>query len=259
MIFGKAITKYTMPFFALSVFISVNAFSARAYAEQEGSFAVYQAFEKMRNERMEKSAALYRDMVDQILTGDIEKLDFQTLRRVYSKSTYYVADPDKIINRLYKLAATITDEKASSQDRDNAIQEYNILLSQHLADIDVVQTAYGLSQSDIRLGRREILGQVMDGLRRSIVSVGRGTSFIDAYYVITAGEEVVLLQELGVKPYETEPVQAGAKTFLDINRVRDEETGETRDIYVNISVPMRELYREHNKFKAMRNPASQLY
>lgn len=171
--------------------------------------------------------------------------NFTSFRSRYSQTEQYDPVGAAVKKRMLDYYFEIS-QGADPAKIKKALRGYQTLVMNHLASIDVVTLAQALSRQNSRLGPERVYAWVRKGLTESLVYSGDGGSISGAYDVITTGEEAVLLRELKVVLLATESHHEGA-IYYNIYRVKDRATGATREIYVDLSLPMKALEAQKEK------------
>lgn len=192
------------------------------------------------------SGADYKKMVYDALEMD-PHFDFGYFRVLYSSLRSYAPITDNIQREMLTLANTIRNEPLSDS-RIEALERYTNLTLQHLANIDVVVMALSLSEEDKKLGNPAFFKWMYQGLLESVLTSGSGAKLMDAFTVVTLGEESALLARLGLKILDTTPAHEGS-VYYNMHRVQDVKNMRTYTVFVNTTIPMEFLEKEAQEEK----------
>lgn len=181
--------------------------------------------------------ANYENMVRQAYQQKPDNFKFDTLRSWYSQSSYYEPFPERLQEHMTVLSFQI-DSAENDKAKEIALQAYRRLILEQLANIDIVMMAESLSRTNPVFGNPDFFAWARSGLMTSVMGSGTGASLNFAYDALTSGEEAMLMRTLNVTVQEQEMVEAGI-FFVNIYRVTDNVTQQPRDIYVNVTFPIR--------------------
>lgn len=181
----------------------------------------------------------YRQMVRQLMTYVPPTYNFGTFRKIYTQSKYYdpmgVQPAEDLLGYAYAVETSDNADKSAA-----ALERYNGVLTQHLADIGVVRQAYALARQNPRFGDTGALLQIYNGLLESIMRSGDGLRLNTAYHVITLAEEVIVLGQIGLRIAETKYHEMSIMKY-NMHFVKDPAPDQPLTIFINIGVPLREL------------------
>lgn len=190
----------------------------------------------------------YNQMVRDALRNKPSRFDFMKFRIFYSQTPQYDPISTTALDQMNDYAYIVMNDSDPERVK-SAILAYQTVVSNHLANLDVVLQAISLSKQDKRFGNPAFFQWMRDGLMKSVVISGSGYSLQQAYDVITMQEETMLLRRLGFRPTESVQRKEGI-IFYNMHTVMDPKTGKERTIFVNTSIPMRVLeMREKNTSK----------
>lgn len=178
----------------------------------------------------------YEWMARQALSHGFDNFDFGKFRGYYAKTEEYDPTAQKTLDQLYALAFALEKETDAAKAK-KIITDYTALITAHLANIDVVTAAAGLSARDSRLGDTKFFGRMRDGLLQSVLKSGDGENLFRAYSVITLGEETALLKSLPVKILDVKTEQSGG-VYYNMHLVSDSAHQKPYTIFVDVTVPM---------------------
>lgn len=188
----------------------------------------------------------YKNMVrkiSQMRGPDFDSnFNFELFRYRYSQSSWYDPDGeqshDQLYRAVYELNTADTPEKEGP-----AFANYHALLQQQFGNIDALFIARSFAKDDARFGDVALLNWLIKGIQNNILNSGDGTSLRYAYDVITLAEETALLRMLNVLPMSTKTRTQGVVHY-SIHAMVDPVTGQKRDVFVDISVPMKKIIRD---------------
>lgn len=191
------------------------------------------------------STPIYRKMVRDALAMPAG-FDFTYLRIYYTLTRSYDPAAERTQRDLLKLA-DLAQHALSDTARARAAADYQALVLEHLASLDVISMALAMAEQDRRFGDPDFYKWVYRGLLVSALESGDGSSIRDAYEALSVGEEAAILRNLEVKILKAgKPVHAGA-IYYTLYKAGDPKTGQIRDIYINITRPMNYLTWEQER------------
>jgi len=186
------------------------------------------------------TARPYYDMLVRQLIGQKEGyFNFGFLRGRYTMIEIYDPVGDTQRDALLKHAFTVKNSPEKAEIA-KALEDYNAVLHEHIANLAVVVQALSLSKQDRRLGKPSFFEYVRNGLLKDVVYSGDGSSLSGAYDVVTLAEETMLLSHLNVEVKETVSRISG-DTYYNMHSVTDRKTGKSYTVFVNVTLPMRFL------------------
>lgn len=181
----------------------------------------------------------YNAMARDLLKNKSPRFNFMQFRSLYSRTRQYDPMGDETLRKMNNLAYIIMNEK-DAERIDGAKYAYQTLVSNHLANIDVVMQALSLAKQDKKFGRPEFFEWVKEGLIKTVVISGDGYTLQGAYDVITLSEETILFHRLGLKPYQTQTANEGYIHY-NMHDAVDVRSKEKRAVFVNTTIPMKYL------------------
>jgi hypothetical protein len=182
----------------------------------------------------------YAAMVAQLRAGDTS-VDFGEMRMTYAETdaySPYAVEPKERLGRLFQ--AFFDDE-----DLELALAIADSTLSDLYIDIDAHMIA-GIAHE--RLGNEAEATfhfTVANGLAGSILASGEGLTPESPYVVISTAEEYAMLRLSGLQSRGQALTTCG-RAACDQLTVEDPETGETFEVYFDVSRPMGWMSRELN-------------
>ena len=183
---------------------------------------------------------LYESLVDEVLTsGEIDFAKARTLRTYYPNTRYYTPFSENLIKRMTAFAY-IADTTANLTEVNDALAEYRTLLSQNIANFDVLTFALTLARADVRYGDEIMLNDIRRHMIQDLTNIHEvGRTPEKAYKIVTYGEETFVLEQLNAKVISSEVFQVSRSLF----NVHEIETldGEVEQIYMNVTSPLRNL------------------
>lgn len=179
---------------------------------------------------------VYKAMARQALYDMPPQFNFTDFRSNYSLSSFYDPGGEAARERILNLAYAVQMEEDKAK-QEEYLDEYGAFMATHLANIDVVTQAYGLSLGDKRFGDPQFFKWVREGIIDSIMGAGTGENLQYAYDAITPGEEAVVLAQLGVKVLATHERQLN-RVYYHMHDIYDPATGREYTIFVDVSRPM---------------------
>lgn len=184
----------------------------------------------------------YDHMVREASKHQSDNFRFGIFRSYYKDTRQYDPLAEELIDKMFEYSYIVQndpDEDKASQ----ALESYQALVLDHLANLQVVAQVLSLSKIDQRFGNPEFFTWMMRGLIADVKRSGNGDTLQDAYDVITLAEENVLFGQLGVKRIETKAAQEGFYHY-NMHEVKDIRTGQSRTVFVNTTIPMRFLEKK---------------
>lgn len=187
----------------------------------------------------------YEFMTREATRHQSDNFAFGLYRAHYKDTRQYDPLGDDIVDKMFELSYIVQNEK--DQDKaSKALNDYQALVLDHLANLRVVAQALSLSKLDRRFGNPDFFNWMLRGLIKEVHDSGNGESLSGAYDVITLSEETLLLGQLGVKPLGTRSAHEGYY-YYNMHEVEDLSTGQKRTIFVNTTIPMRFLEAKKKK------------
>lgn len=171
-----------------------------------------------------------------------ERFNFMKFRSYYAHATHYDPVGEETLRIMRDLAYTALHD-ADQVTADLALEDYRILVNQHLAHLGVVGQALIFARQDRRFGDAKFFQWLKTGLIQSVVISGNGRSLREAYDVITAAEETALLGTLGFKVLDTRAAHEGYY-YYNFHEVEEVASGRRTSIFVNTTLPMQYLARQ---------------
>lgn len=185
-----------------------------------------------------KASARYKTMAIELLRNKAN-FNFSTFRLFYSASDVYAPIGDDIKDRMIELAYTIQTSEDQTAAND-AMFEYQQLVTAHLAHIGIVSLALSFSRDDARFGDPAFLYNIQQGLLNDVVKSGDGKTLMGAYDVVTVDEEVMLISQLKLGRVISNDRHQGA-VYYTMHDYVDQETGAGKTVFVNTTLPMKYL------------------
>ena len=184
----------------------------------------------------------YDFMVRQAQTYMSDQFRFAQLRGYYAQTRQYDPMGDDTVRRLQNYAYRV--ENGDENEAKEALESYNALLEQHLANLQVVVFALTMSREQLKYGNPEFYRWLRDGLIKAVMRTGNGKSLSDAFNIITMAEETVIFNQLGLKHLST---TQGNEGYYDYNMhdVQDLRTGQKWTLFVNTTIPVMFLREQH--------------
>lgn len=180
----------------------------------------------------------YRMLARQALEEQPKDFSFAMFRGRYAMTVQYDPEAHTALERLLGDAYQLQEGAKDPAARAAAAVDYNKVLFDHLANIDVVTQALSLARQDTRLGDAKALEWIRAGLAQSVMQSGTGKTLNEAYDILTLGEETALLAGLGVQVLRTDARESGG-TYYNMHLVRDSASGEEYTVFTDLSRPMR--------------------
>ncbi len=187
----------------------------------------------------------YEWMARQAIAHRPDNFDFGQFRRYYAGTEQYDPIGQTILKKLYALAFTLENE-TNTAEVQKITDEYTTLINAHLANIEVITAAAGLSAQNSKLGDPDFFRWLRAGLLQSVMISGDGENLFRAYSVVTLAEETALLQNLPVKVLDVKTEQSGG-VYYNMHLVEDAGHQKPYTIFVDVTVPMTRLERDRNK------------
>lgn len=181
----------------------------------------------------------YNEMVRDALRNKSPHFDFMQFRTLYARTRQYDPMGKKTLDEMNNLAYVVLNDEDPGRAQ-GALFAYQMLVSNHLANIDVVMQALSLAKQDKRFGNPAFFEWVKDGLIKTVIISGDGYTLQGAYDVITLSEETILFRYLGFKPLQSQVRKEGT-VYYDMCDVEEEATGKKRAVFVNTTIPMEYL------------------
>lgn len=183
---------------------------------------------------------LYDTLVEEVMRdGNADFAKVRTLRTYYPNTQYYTPFSENLIKRMTAFAY-IADTAANLTEVNDALAEYRALLTQNIANFDVLTFALTLARADVRYGDEILLNDMRKLMIQDITNIHDvGKTPEKAYKIVTYGEETFVLEQLNAKVLESEVFQVSRSLF----NVHEIETldGEVEQIYMNVTSPLRNL------------------
>lgn len=167
---------------------------------------------------------------------------FGLFRGYYKDTRQYDPIADDIVDEMFGYSY-VAQTETDPEKVEKAMQAYQKLVLEHLANLRVVAQASSLSKLDPRFGNADFFKWVMRGLIADINNSGDGKKLQSAYHIITLSEETVLLGQLGVKPIGVKAANEGYYHY-NMHEVEDLKTGQKSTVFVNTTIPMRFLEKQ---------------
>lgn len=169
---------------------------------------------------------------------------FRQFRGYYAQTRQYDPIGDQTVRQLQTYAYQALNAEGSVQNE--ALMNYNELLFQHLANLQVVVFALAMSGDNSQFGNPVFFRWLRDGIVLSIMRSGDGKSLNGAYDTITMAEENVIFNQLGLKHIATISAHEGYY-YYNMHDVQALRTGQNSTLFVNTTIPMRFLEQiQHN-------------
>lgn len=221
--------------FAISVFV-LGSISTTAIAQSREPLS-------SNTEVIQKFAyrydPLFDSMVRDVLSARNLGMSFSEFRRNYALTSQYAPIADTITDEMLKRAFE-AQNAATPEAAKKAYDAFNVLVMDHMANLQVVLQALALARTDKRFGDTKTLEWVRTGLLKNLMVSGDGKTLRDAYDIISLEEEIILLQSLGIKPTQTLSNREGI-IYYNMHDYIDTKTGRPSTLFVNSSYPMRFL------------------
>lgn len=224
--------------FSLLAFCAITVFSAApAFAQIYGTGKTPTSDAPASNNF--QARPYYNKMVRDALKNKPPRFDFMQFRIFYSQTPQYDPISTVALDQLNNYAYIVMNDPDPERVK-SAILAYQTVVSNHLANLDVVLQAISLAKQDKRFGKPDFFIWMRDGIMKSVEISGSGHSLKQAYDVITMQEETMLLRRLGLRPVESLQRQSGL-IYYNMHDVEDPATGKKRTVFINTSIPMRVL------------------
>lgn len=178
----------------------------------------------------------YDQMVERAYRARPESFGFSVMRQWYVYSEHYTPYTDDLKNALWDTGFQLQNAR-NAEEGQRAIAAFNLLMREHLGNLEIVTQALAMTRQDRRLGDPSFYEWVERGLIDILMFQGRGDRPETAYSTITPYEEDVLLRQLNVKANSTELLTLG-HYYFNVYKVTDPATGEQSDLYVNVTFPI---------------------
>ena len=198
----------------------------------------------------------YEYMVRAAMLNMSDAFRFGRFRTLYTDTRQYDPLGDDTIDNMQNLAFLVQTETDTAKRR-KALDDYQNLVMEHMANIRVVAQALSFAKLDKTFGSQKFFSWLRKGLVNDILSIGDGKTLQTAYNVMTVTEETVLMGQLGLRIIDTQMANEGG-IYYNMHEVEDIRNGQVRTIFVNTTRPMRFLnYKRlqansHNILKIMR-------
>lgn len=203
-----------------------------------------------RNYQSYQTVPYYNQMVRDALKNKPPKFDFMQLRIYYSQTPQYDPMSEEALEEMNNYAYIAMNDKDPERVK-SAMLAYQTVVSNHLANIEVVTQALSLAKQDKRFGNPEFFIWMKEGLIKTVKISGNGFSLKEAYDVITMQEEIILLGRLRLRPLETLSRKEGI-VYYNMHEVQNVDTGRTFTIFVNTSIPMTVIERREEEISKYR-------
>lgn len=190
---------------------------------------------------------IFRFLVRKAMASMAHDFDFTTLRARYTQTSQYDPLGDKTIDEMLKLAYTIQNEP-DHEKVVKALEEYRLLIIDHMANLKVVLQAYSLSKLDRKLGNPDFFKWMKEGLAKSVIYSGDGKSKGGAYDAITLSEETILFTYLNLKRLDTKSTSEGPRHY-NVHEVQDIKTGQKWTMFVDVSYPVNRMQHDEKEKK----------
>lgn len=181
------------------------------------------------------SGPYYDSMARQALERPAN-FEFGPLRSYYTQTAHYDPLGDKTRQEMLGLAYKMQNENDAGK-REAAAADYQNLVLQHLAHIDMITQALALAREDQIYGDPAFFEWVRAGLIKDLLGSGDGTSLHRAYDVVTLAEEEILIRQLRLRLLKTESAEQGG-VYYSMYQVEDGPGREPYWIFINTTQPM---------------------
>lgn len=187
----------------------------------------------------------YNQMVRDALKNKPPKFDFMQFRIYYSQTPQYDPMSEQALEEMNNYAFIVMNDEDPERVK-SAMLAYKTVVTNHLANIDVVTQALSLAKDDKRFGNPEFFGWVKEGLIRTVMISGNGYTLKQAYDVITMQEEIILMGRLRLRPLSTVSRKEGV-VYYNMHEVQNVDTGRTFTLFVNTTIPMKVIERREEE------------
>ena len=168
----------------------------------------------------------------------ISRFDFTALRSEYTRTQQYDPIGEETLEAMRALAPKIQYAK-DDEEAAPYLEDYNILLRDHIAHIAVVAQAIILSRENSRFGDLKKLQAIRDGLLESLLKNGDGLKPETAYEIVTLAEETAVLRSGGYTLNGTQTYKTGV-IYYNVHDVRTPDNLQGV-VFTNVTLPMRHL------------------
>ena len=224
-------------FLALGLCLSIlaGAFPAHAAEQAYGGDVLRQSREMA---VVNKVAMFYEKQIKEIYaSGKPSPYDFITLRQYYPQLEQYSPFSDEILDKVSLLAFKVQNSENPDEVRAT-VAEFQGLVKQHFANIEVIFLAASLTDQDMRLGDPTFMKTAKEAIYKAVSESSTGLSQEQAIRVVTFGEEDILLRRhASGKLIKSDLLEYGSN-FFNIHQFQNKETGKITKFYFDVTTPI---------------------
>ena len=226
------------------IFCVLIAASPLAAQEQEDNQVVQKSYRATDQFDVNQSTdyvsqPMYDKLVQQAIKTRSNEFEFGLFRSLYPQTRQYDPLGEEISHDIVGLAYEVENAQ-DVEKRKTALEEYKRLVTEHLANIDVVSQALSLSRNNQVYGDPSFFEWMRAGLLRDVLGSGTGDSLAGGYDIITLGEETALLNALRLRVLQTDARHAG-RLWYNMHLVKDAKHPQPYWIFVDITSPMKAI------------------
>ena len=231
-------------FLALGLCVSILVSSSLVYAAEQvyGRDLLRQGREKA---VLNKISTFYDKKLKEIYaSGKPSMYDMGNLREMYPQLEQYSPFSNEILDKLSLLAFNIQNSKNPDEVR-SMVAEFQYIVKQHFANIEVIFLAASLTEQDWRLGDPTFMKTAKEALYQFVSEGSTGLTPEKAVKVVTFGEEDILLRrQASGKLIKSDLLEYGSN-FINIHQMENNETGKITKLYFDVTTPI--IYAEKKR------------